>query len=518
MDSAPEIYVPSTLSKSGKSIFSASFTLYEIRVKLAPNCEIIAFKRYSELLNFSEKLFPQIREERIFLPKFPGKKLNKLNESLILQRRIELEQWLKSAISHKSLQDKILTFLDYVITPLNLNSKAKTSPDELLILEFVEKISKDAQNKMKLIENFSWNFFQKKRTVQQNYISQLTECLVPLCGCEFVGSKALDVLSKLTTSDYFRDFVLVCRVLTSFPPRILKKMCLNEYLTKKRFSDSQLQAYNLCKTIQDSLSNIELIEILNHDDEALVIFHNWGQEAVQESPRNIVVRIQDWRPIIETKDLDFKFRFIGKDLEISGIITAEATVSRIIDILTVPSERKKWDIRLVDMKPIAEIQGFSFTYLAERTLYEFHTAMKKTQTNSLATIEFQTTCYMFKQPNSVLGRFNSCYIIEQCDDQVSSTKDSEEKLFLNSNESKSSSKVKINLNSHYCEASYHLVRGDLFQEADTMRKSFELFIDIAEYREDRIKTPQSVDNPILQAFERKKLGRAKSMIIGADDY
>lgn len=61
MDSAPEIYVPSTLSKSGTSIFSPSFTvpfsqLYEIRVKLAQNCEIIAFKRYSELLNFSEKV------------------------------------------------------------------------------------------------------------------------------------------------------------------------------------------------------------------------------------------------------------------------------------------------------------------------------------------------------------------------------------------------------------------------------------------------------------------------------
>lgn len=456
------------------------------------------------------------------MPKFPGKKFNKLNESLILKRRIDLEQWLKSAISHKALQDKILTFLDYVITPLNINSKAKTSPDELLIIEFVEKISKDAQNKMKLIENFSWNFFQKKRSVQQNYISLLTECLVPLCGCEFVGSKALDVLSKLTTSDYFRDFVLVCRVLTSFTPRTLRRMCLNEYLTKKRFSDSQLQAYNLCRIIQDNLSNLELVEIvifiqLNHDDEALVIFHNWGQEAIQESPPSITVRIQDWRPIIETKDINFKFRFIGKDLEISGVITAEATVSRIIDILTVPSERKKWDLRLVDMKPIAEIQGFSFTYLAERTLYEFHTTMKKTQTNSLATIEFQTTCCEFKQPNSVLGRFNSYYIIEQCDEQVSSTKDSDEKVFLSSNENKSNSKVKINLNVHYCEASYHLVRGDLFQEADTMRKSFELFIDIAEFRGDRIKTPQSIDNPILQAFERKKLGRAKSMIIGAED-
>lgn len=219
--------------------------------------------------------------------------------------------------------------------------------------------------------------------------------------------------------------------------------------------------------------------------------------------------------MVQTKDIMFKFRFIGKDLEITGNIYAEATISRIIDILTVPSERKKWDLRLVDMKPIAEIQGFTFTYLADRTLYEFHTSLKQTQTNSLATLDFQTTCYMFKQPNSILGRFSSYFAIEQCDDQVSSTKDSEEKIFLD--ESKTSSKVKINWNAHYCEASYHLIRGDLFQEADILRKTFELFIDIAEFREDKAKTVQQLENPVLQAFERKKLTRAHSLFMGNEE-
>ncbi|OMJ85526.1 hypothetical protein SteCoe_13141 [Stentor coeruleus] len=515
MEGGLEIYVPRAFSKQGTSIFTRTFTIYEIRVKLSQTNEIISFKRYSELLHLSENLTPLTRQERILLPKFPSKKLNKLDQSLVAQRRSLLEQWLKSAISHKILQEKILSFLDYVATPKNQDLKNKISPDELLITEFVEKISKDDHNKMKLIENFNWNFFIKKRTLQQNYINQLIECLVPLCGCEFIGSKALDVLSKMTTSDYFRDFVIVSRIMTSFPPRFLKSMRLNEYLTKKRFSDCQIQAYNLCKNIQENLSSTELTEILNYDEEALNIFQNWGLESVSELPRAVSVIIQDWRPMVQTKNIMFKFRFIGKDLEITGNIYAEATISRIIDILTVPSERKKWDLRLVDMKPIAEIQGFTFTYLADRTLYEFHTSLIQTQTNSLATLDFQTICYMFKQPNSILGRFSSYFAIEQYDDQVSNTKDSEDKIFLN--ESKTSSKVKINWNAHYCEASYHLIRGDLFQEADILRKTFELFIDIAEFREDKTKTTQQLENPILQAFERKKLTRAHSLFMGNEE-
>ena len=272
MEGGVVITIPNTLTKTSGSLFSRSYTvkptqLYEIHVRISKNCEIIASKRYSELLSLSEivipiQLKPIIMQERISLPKFPEKRFKKLNESLVTQRRLEIENWLRCAIRHQFLANKIYDFLDFVQETSNTDTKAKVNPDEIQILDFVDKVKTTSNNRMKLIENFSWQFFSKKRIVQQEIIGKLVECLIPLCGDDFLGSKALDILSKLTTGDYFRDFTMVSKELSKFPPEILKTMNLHEYLTKKRFSDSQLQAYTLCKILEESLGKANLYEIV----------------------------------------------------------------------------------------------------------------------------------------------------------------------------------------------------------------------------------------------------------------
>ena len=90
----------------------------------------------------------------------------------------------------------------------------------------------------------------------------MLQCLIPLCGDDFIGSKALDFISKITTSDYYRDFTIASSELTKFTPEYLKEMKLNEHLTKKRFGDSQIQAYNICKIIENSLGLEILTEIV----------------------------------------------------------------------------------------------------------------------------------------------------------------------------------------------------------------------------------------------------------------
>ena len=105
-------------------------------------------------------------------------------------------------------------------------------------------------------------FFSRKTIITAEYISKLLQCLTPLCGDDFIGSKALDFISKITTSDYYRDFTLASNELTKFPPDFLKTMKLNEYLTKKRFGDSQIQAYNICKIIENTLGIGILSEIV----------------------------------------------------------------------------------------------------------------------------------------------------------------------------------------------------------------------------------------------------------------
>ena len=55
-------------------------------------------------------------------------------------------------------------------------------------------------------------------------------------------------------------------------------MQLHEYLTKKRFCDSQIQAYEICKILEEALGANVLYEIvkiiqLNHDQSAIEIFN-----------------------------------------------------------------------------------------------------------------------------------------------------------------------------------------------------------------------------------------------------
>lgn len=220
--------------------------------------------------------------------------------------------------------------------------------------------------------------------------------------------------------------------------------------------------------------------------------------------------MQDWRPLVMAKDIALQFRFLGRELEIYGQLSAESSISRIIDILTIPCERKKWDLRLVDMEPFPEENGYVFTYLSDRTLYEFHTnIIKVVNSTTCGNVEFKTTCYEFKQKNSILGNFYSNYLIETVEDGVSSTSDSETTCF-NHGEVKGVGKVKVTWNSHFCEASYALVRGDLFQEADILKKSFELFISAAENKQMKIRRENSA-NFLLDTIERKTLSKIFSL-------
>lgn len=130
------------------------------------------------------------------------------------------------------------------------------------ISEFINEINSDSKNKMKLIENFERIFFSKKISIKSESIWELIHCLIFLCGDEFVGRKALDFISKLTAGDYYRDFAAAKKDFLTFSPDFLKNMKLNEYLTKKRFGDSQIQAYGICKIIEEALGLKKLQEIV----------------------------------------------------------------------------------------------------------------------------------------------------------------------------------------------------------------------------------------------------------------
>lgn len=235
------------------------------------------------------------------------------------------------------------------------------------------------------------------------------------------------------------------------------------------------------------------------------VYENWGVgESVEKN--QVVEGIEKWRQLICEEKFKIKFRFLGKELEIFAEIVVESTVKRIIDILTIPEERKKWDIVLVEMKKI-DGNGIVFTYSSDRTIYEFHTLTSITESSHATFVTFSTTCYEKQQTNSKLGKINSQYEIERIEDQIHYTSESEEKLINSLSTEMTHNKVKILWKSHYCETSFALVRGDVFQEADFLKNTMLRFICVAEDQVSRLEDMKKLKNPLIDTFERKKLDK-----------
>ena len=196
------------------------------------------------------------------LPKFPDKVFFKMNNEIIDKRRMEIEAWMNQAVKYEILAEHIFNFMNISYKSTIASSKNINILDQ--VLKFIERINSTANNRMKLIEKFDFLFFSKKSSISAEYLWRLLQTLIPLSGDDFIGSKALNFISKLTTSDYYRDFAVASTELSKFAPEYLKTMKLNEYLTKKRFGDSQIQAYTICKFLESSVGLEVLSEIVRY--------------------------------------------------------------------------------------------------------------------------------------------------------------------------------------------------------------------------------------------------------------
>lgn len=183
-----------------------------------------------------------------------------MNNDIIDKRRSEIENFLNLAIKNEILAEHIFVFMGISFKANVSLTKNSNTADK--VLKFIGKINSTANNKMRLIEKFEFSFFSKRHSLSSEFIYKLLQSLIPLCGDDFIGSKALDVISKLTTSDYYRDFAIASKELCRFAPEYLQTMKLHEYLTKRRFGDSQIQAYTICKMLENSLGIQILFEIV----------------------------------------------------------------------------------------------------------------------------------------------------------------------------------------------------------------------------------------------------------------
>lgn len=169
--------------------------------------------------------------------------------------------WMNDVLKVENLSKYIFHFFN--LKPEGVLGSGTKKEQKDILKTFVSSIETSSNNKINIIEQFSWTFFSKKLQFKPVELKVLIECIVPLCGDELVGNKSLDFLSKILTSDYHRDFLIARSQFVALNTNILKQMQLNEYLTKHRFIDSQIQAYNLSKILHLSLGTQSLEEIVN---------------------------------------------------------------------------------------------------------------------------------------------------------------------------------------------------------------------------------------------------------------
>lgn len=186
-----------------------------------------------------------------------------MNPSVISKRRAGLENWLQAVLAIAEFENPVKKFLNIDTNMIEqVVGASQLSEDEQLVHEFTNNLSLQVHSKMNHIVNFEKKFFSRRRTLREQYYNSLISTLIPLCGDDYVGSKALDVLDKLLTSDHNREFQVATKELTKSSIKLLKKMQLNEYLLKKRFCDSQIQAFHILGIIQPHYDTISFSSIV----------------------------------------------------------------------------------------------------------------------------------------------------------------------------------------------------------------------------------------------------------------
>ena len=162
-----------------------------------------------------------------------------------------LQIWL-SAVSSYCIFDKSLCKFLSVDYNILLQRRKELTVDDYYVLEFLKNIQIESGNKLHLLKSFSGRFLTRRRSLNNDTIKRLLLSLFPLCAEEAIGGYALDFISKLTTREHYYEYEQIRKVFLSLKITDFKLMQLDNFLLKKRYSQGELQAYNLLSFLQFS--------------------------------------------------------------------------------------------------------------------------------------------------------------------------------------------------------------------------------------------------------------------------
>ncbi|CAG9332967.1 unnamed protein product [Blepharisma stoltei] len=363
------VEIPYAKLTNPNQVFARAYTEYEVSVGFH-TLKYKLFKRYSQF----RLLYKELKHEFIFadcyknLPEFPKKQIfGKKLKATITKRRQNLEKWLNSALQITQFLPHMQNFLEIpemyqpLVHDFTQSHQCSLSDLDLAVASFIKRLSKSEKKRGKAIERLENEFFNARPDISERTASILLSRLIPLCGIPGVGAKAFDILSKLTSCDMFRYYSLIIDVMMKIDIDLLREMKLNLHLTGKFLAE---QAFHLCKIIEEQLtlkssSNL-LIYILNNDNEALEAYRSWTRPLlfIKNSQENNPQNTENWKKLNTqhySGGLNIKYRKISHLFEMSLEIEIEASIATLVEIITEPALRKKWDSLLLEYDVIENI-------------------------------------------------------------------------------------------------------------------------------------------------------------------
>lgn len=241
------ISILNTETRSG-GLFRRSYTViltqvYLIEALIDYSSSYKVYKRYSEFSLFALSLMPRIKKHHIALPNFPEKNLNNGTKTITIRKEM-LQNWLQNISNHCVLEKRLCKFLQ-VDYKLILTKRPHLAIDDYYVLEYLQKIKKEQGKKLSILKDFSEKFLCRRRSLQNETMKKLISSILPLCAEEVISGFALDFITKISTREYFLEYEKIKNELVRMPMEEIRGMHLENFFLGKKFTQGQLQAYNL---------------------------------------------------------------------------------------------------------------------------------------------------------------------------------------------------------------------------------------------------------------------------------
>lgn len=230
------ISIPQVHLINRDSVFSPKYAVaarqvYEIHYSCSLDSNSHAIRRrYSEF----HKLHSLIKhKDRLQLKSpFPKKKwIRSWTPQVVEVRRTSLEAWLVELAAKVTLRAHLLDFLGAAPT-VDETLATSPTPGEQTITQTLSRLMAQPHMRLATLETFEKEFFELKSPVNSDYILAFVQKLVPLCGDNYIGCKAISILAKLANRENNRWYLDVVRSMRQLPLQLLKEMHLEKHLLR----------------------------------------------------------------------------------------------------------------------------------------------------------------------------------------------------------------------------------------------------------------------------------------------